>query len=82
MERLPVPVAGIPASYADGRCYIMPPPGFDQHAGLGEAVEDLAVEQFVAQRPVERFIVARPQTIAPPDRLLIFGRPMAIPARW
>ena len=37
---------------------VMPPPGFDQHLGLGEAVEDLAIEQFVAKRPVEAFVVA------------------------
>lgn len=36
----------------------MPPPGFDQHLGLGEAVENLAVEQFVAKRPVEAFVIA------------------------
>ena len=37
----------------------MPPPGFNQHLGLGEAVEDLTVEQFIAhgrsdsQLPIE-----------------------------
>jgi hypothetical protein len=31
----------------------MPPPGFDQHPGLGEAVEDFTIEQFVAQRPLK-----------------------------
>ena len=31
----------------------MPPPSFDQHLGLGEAVEDLTIEQFVAERPVD-----------------------------
>ena len=36
----------------------MPPPGFDQHLRLGEAVENLAVEEFVAQRPVEALIIA------------------------
>src|SRR6478672_6318529 len=41
---------------ADG--VIMPPPGLDQHFGLGEAVEDLAVEQFVAKRSVEALVVA------------------------
>ena len=40
---------------ADG--VIMPPPGFDQHLCLGEAVEYLAIEQFVAQRPVEALII-------------------------
>ena len=25
----------------------MPPPGFDQHLSLGEAVEDLAIEQLI-----------------------------------
>ena len=29
---------------------VVPSPGFDQHLGFGEAVEDLAVEQFVTQR--------------------------------
>ena len=28
---------------------VMPPPGFDQYLGFGEAVEDLTVEQFVTQ---------------------------------
>ena len=32
---------------------VMPPPGFDQHFGFDEAVEDLAIEQFVAKRPVD-----------------------------
>jgi hypothetical protein len=36
----------------------MPPPGFDQDVGLGEAVEDLAIQQLVAQRPIEALIVA------------------------
>jgi hypothetical protein len=31
----------------------MTPPGFDQHLGLGEALEDLAIEQFVAKGSVE-----------------------------
>ena len=35
----------------------MSPPRLDQHLGLGEAVEDLAVEQFVAKRPVEALII-------------------------
>ena len=55
----------------------MSPPGLDQHLGLSEAVEDLAVEEFVAKRPIKALIVARPQAIDPPDRLLIFGRPKA-----
>jgi hypothetical protein len=33
-------------------------PGFDQHLGLSEAVEDLAVEQLIAQRSVEAFVIA------------------------
>ena len=37
---------------------VMPPPGFDQPAGLGEAVEELTVEQFIAQRSVEALVVA------------------------
>ena len=36
---------------------VMSPPGFDQHFGLGEAIEDLTIEQFVAKRPIEAFIV-------------------------
>lgn len=41
---------------ADG--VVMPPPGLDQHLCLGEAVEDLAIEQFVAQRPIEALIIS------------------------
>ena len=37
---------------------VMSPPGFDQHPGLGEAVKDLTIEQFVAKRPVEALVVA------------------------
>ena len=37
---------------------VMPPPGFDQDLSLDEAVEDLAIEQFIAKRPVEAFVVA------------------------
>ena len=37
---------------------VMPPPCFGPHLGLGEAVEDFAVEQFVAKRPVEAFVIA------------------------
>jgi len=37
---------------------VMPPPSFDQHLGLGGRVEDLTIEQFVAQRPIEAFVVA------------------------
>jgi hypothetical protein len=40
---------------ADG--IAMPPPSFDHHPGLGEAVEDFAVEEFVAKRPVEAFVI-------------------------
>ena len=36
----------------------MSPPRFDQDLSLGEAIEDLAIEQFVAKRPVRVFIVA------------------------
>jgi len=36
----------------------MPPPSFDQHLGFGEAVEDLAIEQFVAKRSIEAFVWA------------------------
>jgi len=36
----------------------MSPPCLDQHLGLGEAVKDLAVEQFVAKRPVKAFVIA------------------------
>src|SRR3546814_19461166 len=34
-------------------CVVMSPPSLDQDPGLGERVEDLAIEQFIAQRPVE-----------------------------
>lgn len=57
MERLPGPVGGSPGCYA-GERYVMTPPRFDQHSGLGEAVEDFAVEEFVAQRPVEALVIA------------------------
>ena len=33
-------------------------PCLDQHPGLREAVEDLAIEQFVAKRPVEALVIA------------------------
>ncbi len=57
IERLPVPVAvAETAVRPDG--IVMPPPGLDQHFGLGEAVEDFAIEQFVAQRPIEVFVIA------------------------
>jgi len=41
---------------ADG--IVMTPPGFDEYAGLSEAVEDLAIEEFVAKRPVEALVIA------------------------
>ena len=37
---------------------VVPPPGFDQHPRFGERVEDLAIEQLVAKRPVEALVVA------------------------
>jgi hypothetical protein len=37
---------------------IMPSPCFDQDFGLGEVIKDLVIEQFVAKRSVERFIIA------------------------
>ena len=37
---------------------VVPPPGCYQHFWLVEALEDLAVEQFIAKRPVEAFVVA------------------------
>ncbi len=37
---------------------VVPPPGLDQHLGFGQAVEDFAVEQLVAQRAIEAFVVA------------------------
>src|SRR5690606_22519284 len=37
---------------------VVPPPGFDDDLGLGEAVEDLTVEQFVAELRVEALAVA------------------------
>ena len=36
----------------------MAPPRLDQHHCFGKAVEDLAVEQLVAQRAVEAFVIA------------------------
>src|SRR3546814_9245192 len=36
----------------------MSPPSLDQDPGLGERVEDLAIEQFIAQRPVEALAVS------------------------
>jgi len=36
----------------------MAAPGFDQHLRLGETVEDLAVEQFIAKRSVEALVIA------------------------
>src|SRR3546814_14837926 len=37
---------------------VVPTPGFDQHLCFGKGVENLAVEQFVAKRPIEAFVVA------------------------
>jgi hypothetical protein len=37
---------------------VMTAPRLDQHPGLGEAVEDFAVEQFVAKRAVEALVVS------------------------
>ena len=57
MERLRVPGSvAQTAMRTDG--VVMPPPGLDQHLGLGETVEDLAVEQLIAKRPVEALVVA------------------------
>ncbi len=36
---------------------VMPSPCLYQHIGLGEAAEDLAIEQFVAKRAFEAFII-------------------------
>lgn len=41
---------------ADG--VVVPAPGLDQDLGLGQRVEDLAVQKLVTQRAVERFTVA------------------------
>jgi hypothetical protein len=41
---------------ADG--VVVPSLGLYQHFGLSEAIEDLAVEQFVAKRPVEALVIA------------------------
>ena len=59
------------AMRADG--VVIPPPAFDQHFGLGEAAEDLAVEQFVAKRPDEAFVIVRRRTRHPPDAVLMGG---------
>src|SRR5208283_1939254 len=37
---------------------VVTPPGFDQDLGLGQAEEDLAVEQLIAQLAVEALAVA------------------------
>ena len=37
---------------------VMPPPSLDQHLCFCKAVEDLAVEQFIAKGPVEALVVA------------------------
>jgi hypothetical protein len=37
---------------------VVPPPGLDQDLRLRQAIEDLAVEQFVAQLAVEALAVA------------------------
>lgn len=37
---------------------VVPAPSFDQRPGLGQGVEDLTIEQFVAQRAVEGLAVA------------------------
>ena len=37
---------------------VVPSPGFDQDTGFGQRVEDLAVEQLVAHRPVEGLAIA------------------------
>ena len=37
---------------------VMSPPGFDEDLRFGQAVEDLPVQQLVAKRPIEAFIVA------------------------
>ena len=37
---------------------VMPPPGFDQHLCFCEAVEYLAIEQFIAKGSVEALVVA------------------------
>jgi hypothetical protein len=37
---------------------VVAPPGFDQDPGFGQAIEDLAVEQFIAKLAVEALAVA------------------------
>lgn len=50
-------VVGSPGCCADGPC-CNGAARLRSTPRLGEAVEDLAVEQFVAQRPVEALIIA------------------------
>ena len=58
MERPLAPVADTRASSVRPDCVVMSPPSLDQDPGLGERVEDLAIEQFIAQRPVEALAVS------------------------
>jgi len=51
--RWSVAQAAVPA-----RGVVKSPPCIDQHLGFGEAVENLAIEQFVAKRPAEAFVIA------------------------
>ena len=37
---------------------VVPPPGLNQYSGFAKAVDNLAVEQLVAQRPIEALVVA------------------------
>ena len=50
--------AGDSRDYCAAGRYVVAPPGLDQHPRLGEAVEDLAVQQFIAKRAVEALVVA------------------------
>ena len=37
---------------------VMDAPSLDENLGLGERVEDLAIEEFISEFPIEAFIVA------------------------
>ncbi len=59
VKLFPGPAVGSRGCCVDGSyCNAAAPPGFDQYLCFGEAVEDLAVEQFIAKRPVEALVIA------------------------
>ena len=48
----------LPRTFLRPHRVVLPPPSLDQDLCFGERVEDLAVQQFIAQLPVERFHIA------------------------